>query len=232
MVQMFMVNVVLLAAGFFALIKGADWFVDGSSALAKNFHVPGLIIGLTIVALGTSAPELAVSISAALQGSNEIALSNVVGSDVFNLACVLGICAVIHPVPVDKAVLKRDFPLTIGAAVLALLVSGADWAVVKSAFKGPIAGAISGGMDLMSGGMDAVAGTVGRSAGLLLLVLFLAYILYLIHDARKRPAAVARGITTAREGAGWVRAAVRVKVPTWQESQIERPACPWGSALS
>ena len=82
MVQMFMVNVVLLAAGFFALIKGADWFVDGSSALAKNFHVPGLIIGLTIVALGTSAPELAVSISAALQGSNEIALSNVVGSDV------------------------------------------------------------------------------------------------------------------------------------------------------
>ncbi len=198
MVQMFMVNVVLLAAGFFALIKGADWFVDGSSALAKNFHVPGLIIGLTIVALGTSAPELAVSISAALQGSNEIALSNVVGSDVFNLACVLGICAVIHPVPVDKAVLKRDFPLTIGAAVLALLVSGADWAVVKSAFKGPIAGAISGGMDLMSGGMDAVAGTVGRSAGLLLLVLFLAYILYLIHDARKRPEKIETG-----ERDGW-----------------------------
>lgn len=99
---MFVFNVLLLFIGFTALIKGADCFVDGSSSLARNLKVPGVIIGLTIVALGTSAPELAVSTSAAFQGSNEIALSNVVGSNIFNLLCVLGICAVIHPIPVDR----------------------------------------------------------------------------------------------------------------------------------
>ncbi len=78
---MMIVYVCLLVIGFVALIKGADWFVDGSSALARNFRVPGVIIGLTIVALGTSAPELAVSTSAALQGANEIALSNMVRSE-------------------------------------------------------------------------------------------------------------------------------------------------------
>ena len=82
---MFMMNVLVLAVGFWALIKGADFFVDGSAALAKNFRIPGLVIGLTIVAAGTSAPELAVSTTAAFQGANEIALSNVVGSNIFNL---------------------------------------------------------------------------------------------------------------------------------------------------
>ena len=100
---MVLLDAVILIVGFIALIKGADIFVDGSSALAKNFKVPGVIIGLTIVALGTSAPELAVSTSAALQGSNEIALSNVIGSNIFNLLSVLGVCAMIHNVPVDDA---------------------------------------------------------------------------------------------------------------------------------
>ena len=91
---MIILNLIILAAGFWALIKGADIFVDGSAALAGNFKVPALIIGLTIVALGTSAPELAVSTAASIQGSNEIALSNVVGSNIFNLLCVLGVCAI------------------------------------------------------------------------------------------------------------------------------------------
>ena len=106
------VNVAILIVGFIALIKGADLFVEGSSGLAKAFHVPGLIIGLTIVALGTSAPELAVSTVAALKGSNEIALSNVVGSNIFNLLVVLGVCALIHPVPVESEINKRDFPIS------------------------------------------------------------------------------------------------------------------------
>ena len=110
----------LLIIGFAALIKGADWFVEGSSALARIFHVPGVIIGLTIVALGTSAPELAVSTLAAVSGSNEIALSNVVGSNIFNLLCVLGVCAVIKPLPVASEINKRDFPISIGAAVLVM----------------------------------------------------------------------------------------------------------------
>ena len=76
---MLLVDFLILAVGFVALIKGADWFVDGSAAVARKFRVPGVIIGLTIVAMGTSAPELAVSTSAAIQGSKEIAISNVIG---------------------------------------------------------------------------------------------------------------------------------------------------------
>ena len=108
---MIFLNIVILIIGFIALVKGADTFVDGSSSLAKIFKVPTLIIGLTIVALGTSMPELAVSTSAALAGANEIALSNVVGSNIFNLLGVLGVCSVIHSVPVDSVILKRDFPI-------------------------------------------------------------------------------------------------------------------------
>lgn len=162
----------LLATGFIALIKGADWFVKGSSALAKNFKVPGVIIGLTIVALGTSAPEMAVSISAALQGSNEIALSNVVGSNIFNLLCVLGICAVIHTLPVDDPILKRDFPLSIGSTVLLLLMSSS-----RSVFSG----------GLLQKSMHDVAGNVSRITGIVLLVIFMVYILFLIYDAKKHP---------------------------------------------
>lgn len=87
---MIILHILLLVIGFLGLIKGADLFVTGSSSLARNCHVPSLIVGLTIVALGTSTPELAVSTSAAIQKSNEIALSNVVGSNIFNLLGVLG----------------------------------------------------------------------------------------------------------------------------------------------
>lgn len=100
---MLLVSIFILVIGFVALIKGADWFVDGSSAMAKTLHVPGVIIGLTIVALGTSAPELAVSTLAALQGSNEIAISNVVGSNIFNMMFILGISSLIHPIDAKKA---------------------------------------------------------------------------------------------------------------------------------
>lgn len=106
-------NIILLIIGFVGLVKGADFFVDGSSALAQIFKVPAVIIGLTIVALGTSMHELAVSTTAAINGSNEIALSNVVGSNLFNLLCVLGICAIIAPLPIEKEIVKRDFPFSI-----------------------------------------------------------------------------------------------------------------------
>ena len=102
-----LLNLLLLIIGFVALVKGADYFVDGSATLAKVFRVPSLIIGLTIVALGTSAPELAVSSTAALQGSNEIALSNVVGSNMFNLLVVLGACALFAQFPATRISLKE-----------------------------------------------------------------------------------------------------------------------------
>lgn len=112
---------ILLLVGFVLLIKGADFFVEGSSSVAKLLKVPSVIIGLTIVAMGTSAPEAAVSITAGLNGSNAIALGNVVGSNIFNLLMVLGLCAVVNPVPVEKSFIKRDYPMAIGASVLLLI---------------------------------------------------------------------------------------------------------------
>ena len=113
---------VLLIAGFVLLIKGADLFVDGSSSIAKKLRIPGIIVGLTIVAMGTSAPEAAVSISATLKGSNEIAVGNVVGSNILNLLLVVGISALIRPMKVDKSILKVDFPVEMLSAVVLLLM--------------------------------------------------------------------------------------------------------------
>ncbi len=114
--------VILLLVGFVLLIKGADFFVDGSSAVAKILKVPTLIIGLTIVAMGTSLPELSVSITASMAGSNALAVSNVIGSNIFNLIVVLGASALMAPLYVSKDVLKKDFPFSVACAVLLLIL--------------------------------------------------------------------------------------------------------------
>ena len=103
----------LLIIGFVLLIKGADFFVDGSSSLARFLKIPSVIIGLTIVAMGTSAPEASVSINAALAGNNDIAVSNVIGSNIFNGLVVVGICAFISAFKTNKDILKRDMPVNI-----------------------------------------------------------------------------------------------------------------------
>lgn len=115
---------VILIAGFVLLIKGADLFVDGSSSTAKRLKIPSLIIGMTIVAMGTSMPETSVSVSAALAGKNELAISNAVGSNIFNLMIVCGICAIMCPLAVNRETLKRDFPFSIIVAGLLLLLGG------------------------------------------------------------------------------------------------------------
>lgn len=112
---------VWLVVGFILLIKGADIFVDGSSSVARIFKVPAIIIGLTIVAMGTSAPETAVSVVAAVDGQNEIALSNVIGSNIFNLLVVVGVCAAIKPIVPAKAIIRRDLPVSLICAGLLLL---------------------------------------------------------------------------------------------------------------
>ncbi len=111
-------DIVLILAGFVLLIKGADFFVDGAASLARKLKIPSLVVGLTIVALGTSCPELAVSVSSSLSGANSMAVGNVIGSNLFNLLVVLGICAAITPVAVGKDVIKRDFPVSIGVMVV------------------------------------------------------------------------------------------------------------------
>lgn len=115
-------SILFLAVGFVLLVKGADWFVDGSSSVARLLKIPSVIIGLTIVSIGTSAPEAAVSISASLSGSNEIAVSNIVGSNIFNLLIVIGVCAIIKEFSSDKSIVKRDMPINIITSVILLLM--------------------------------------------------------------------------------------------------------------
>lgn len=143
----------LLIVGFVLLVKGADFFVEGSSSVAKRFHVPSIIIGLTIVAMGTSLPETAVSVTASLAGNNELAVSNAVGSNIFNLMVVIGFCAVMTPVVVQKETLKRDFPFSVVCAVL-LLVLG---------YLGDM--------------------TLGHVDGIIMLVLFAGFIFVMIRSA-------------------------------------------------
>lgn len=116
------INLLGIVIGFVLLVKGADWFVDGSSSVAKKLQIPAVVIGLTIVAFGTSAPELAVSVSAAFKGSNDIALGNVVGSNIFNTLVVLGISAAITPIAVGKGAVKKDYPISIFATVLLMVL--------------------------------------------------------------------------------------------------------------
>lgn len=114
---------VILIIGFVFLVKGADFFVEGASSAAKLLKVPTLIIGMTIVAMGTSLPEASVSIAASMSNQNALAVSNAVGSNIFNLMVVLGVCAVISELKVSKDVLKRDYPFSVFCAIL-LLVTG------------------------------------------------------------------------------------------------------------
>lgn len=111
---------VLLVIGFAMLMKGADWFVDGASKIADKFGIPHLVIGLTIVALGTSAPEAAVSISAALKGSVDLAISNVLGSNIMNVLVILGLSAVICPLAVKETSIKIDIPFVFIISALML----------------------------------------------------------------------------------------------------------------
>lgn len=126
-----MLSFVMLVIGFVLLVWGADKFVEGASALARKMGVSPLLVGLTIVAFGTSMPELAVSVTAALRGANEIAVGNVVGSNMFNLLVVAGLSAVICPLVMDKMLLRRDWPLSIFAAVLLLVAIAPDHVIAR-----------------------------------------------------------------------------------------------------
>lgn len=119
--MMSILTIILLLVGFVFLIKGADFFVDGASDLATKLKIPAMIIGLTIVAFGTSAPEAAVSLSSALTGSNAIAVSNVIGSNIFNLLAVIGVTAIIYKINITKESLRQDFPVLLGSSLLLLL---------------------------------------------------------------------------------------------------------------
>ncbi|WP_294360780.1 calcium/sodium antiporter [uncultured Clostridium sp.] len=114
---------IILIIGFVLLIKGADYFVDGSSAIAKKVGIPSVIVGLTLVSLGTSAPELAVSVISSIQGNNDITLGNVIGSNLFNSLVVLGVSAMIVPLVIKKKDTKRDFSVNIFSTILVVVLT-------------------------------------------------------------------------------------------------------------
>ena len=151
-------SLVLLVIGFVLLIKGADFFVEGSSSVAKMLKVPSIIIGLTIVAIGTSLPECAVPITAHITNTNALAVSNAVGSNIFNLMVVCGFCALFNPLAVEKSTLKKEFPFSM---ICAILLLGCGYL----------------GMEL------------GRVDGLILLVLFVCFIVWMVRSALKARAA-------------------------------------------
>lgn len=126
-----MLSFIMLVFGFVLLVWGADKFVAGASALARRLGVSPLLVGLTIVAFGTSAPELAVSLTAALQGANEIAVGNVVGSNIFNMLMVAGLSAVVCPLIMDRTLLRRDWPISLAAAVLLLVFIAPDLTISR-----------------------------------------------------------------------------------------------------
>ena len=154
---------ILLILGFVLLIKGADYFVDGSSSVARILKVPTIIIGLTVVAFGTSMPELSVSVTAALKGENDLAVSNVLGSNIFNLLVVLGCCALVNPVQAKWSLLKKEFPFSIFVAVILLLLNS-DFSVTK----------------VLSGSGTFV---LGRWGGMLFLILFGMFLYATVREA-------------------------------------------------
>lgn len=150
----------LLIIGFVLLIAGADYLVKGASAIAKKFNISDLIIGLTIVSIGTSAPELAVNILASINGQAGMAIGNVVGSNIFNFLAIIGITAVIRPIPLKSSLIKVEIPFAVLASIALFIVAG-DYI------------------------LDGNPGTINRSDGLILLLFFSIFLYYIYLSATK-----------------------------------------------
>ena len=153
-------NIVFFIIGLALLVAGANYFVDGAAGIAKRLKVSALLIGLTVVAFGTSAPEVAVSISASLKGNNGIALGNVLGSNIFNLSFILGAAAIIFPLSVERQTIKKEIPIMILSA-LSLFALGVDSVIDQNSNI-----------------------VISRGDGLMLLLLFVSFLYYVIEVAR------------------------------------------------
>lgn len=152
-------NMVLIIIGFVLLIKGADFLVDGASVIAQKFHIPEIVIGLTIVAIGTSMPELVVSVTSALEGHSDLAIGNVVGSNIANMFLILGVCPIIKPLKFKKETRLLEIPFTIFATILLFF--------------------------LCINGSGEQINTITREEGIILLVFCILFIIYNLIMAKK-----------------------------------------------
>ncbi|MBE6182290.1 MAG: calcium/sodium antiporter [Rikenellaceae bacterium] len=152
-------DILLLLIGLGLILGGANFLTDGSAALAQRFRVPEFIIGLTIVAIGTSSPELVVSVLSAIAGKSDVAIGNIVGSNIFNVFVILGICALVRPMPLTTSVIRRDIPIGMLASLLLLLMASDRM--------------------LHLGEVDGV----GRMDGIIMLILYIALMIFTIRAA-------------------------------------------------
>lgn len=155
-------NILLLVCGFILLIKGADLFVDGASSTAQNFKVSKMLIGLTIIAFGTSAPELAVSMQALSRGSTDMVLGNVIGSNILNILLILGVAAVIHPIKIKDNTVEKELPLCLLISTLVVVIF----------------------LDVKLG--NGIVNQITRSDALVILLFFTVFIYYLITLVRQK----------------------------------------------
>ncbi len=118
-----MLDIVFIVLGVWCVLKGADYLTEGAAAVARRMHIPEMIIGLTIVAAGTSAPELFVSVVSALKGTSDLAVGNVVGSNIMNTMLIVGVAAMVAPMTISKTTVKKDLPFTVGASMLLLFLA-------------------------------------------------------------------------------------------------------------
>ena len=177
-------NILLLIVGLGLILSGANFLTDGSAAVAQRLRVPEFIIGLTIVAVGTSTPELVVSVLSAIAGKSDVAIGNIVGSNIFNVFVILGICALIRPLPLTRSTIRRDIP--IGMVVSLLLFVLASDALLH---LGP-------------------TDRLGRGDGILMLILYVALMWYTIRAAGRTEEAPAEG--TKAPMAAWLAAVMIV----------------------
>ncbi len=173
-------NILLLLTGLVLILAGANYLTDGAAAIAQRFRVPEFIIGLTVVAVGTSTPELVVSVLSAVQGHTDMAIGNVVGSNLFNSLVILGVCALIAPMALTRGNIRRDIPIGLGASLLLLLFTADRWLHL-----GP-------------------ADRINRTEGIVMMVCYLLLMLFTVRQAllenRDRPA----DPRTEKRGSVWL----------------------------
>jgi len=160
-----MIPFILFAVGVLILVKGADFLVDGASALAAKFKIPAIVIGLTVVAFGTSAPELVISLTSALSGSTDIGIGNVIGSNIFNVLLILGISAVIYPLTVTKNTVWKEIPYSFLAAIM-VFVLGFQHAIDAGYFNFSVLNSTE------------IEGLITRTNGIVLISFFIVFIYY------------------------------------------------------
>ncbi len=192
-----LLNIFLFLIGLAAIVKGADWLTDGAASIARKFGIPTLVVGLTIVAMGSSAPELVVSVVSAIQGNVDIALGNVVGSNIFNTLAIMGVTAMVCPIVVERGNIRNDVPFAVLASV-AVFITAFD-----SLFNGRLTNAA---------GTDTIMqqNIISRTDGLLLLCMFAIFMSYTMSIAKR-----GNGTSTAEEPTD-ADGKDTTEMPTWK----------------